>query len=260
MGWEQSAGDDGEVVASFRRDHVPPDVHPTHPDEAALRADEQLVAMLREDDFDGPMWDVYIGTLLEECRPTVMKWIENGRMFDKAKRAGRPATLPLALRAHLRHDESARHDLALDVMFAAARIFRERALVNGEWSASGRATLRTYYLNMVALQFSNAARTWATSERDREFSSPKDPTDEISQWEADAEATDPYRAADARLDLEALARHADPRIRAMIQLRQRDWKCADIAKELGISPGAAEKAWARFTGQVRAQGTDGRPA
>ncbi|MFE1763888.1 hypothetical protein ACFW81_06675 [Streptomyces angustmyceticus] len=219
--------------------------------------DELLVAMLRQEGFTGPMWDLFRGRLLEGCLGTVMKWIENGRLFAMAMDAGRPATLSSALRAHLRRDENARHDLASDVLFEAVRVFRKRALVAGEWSASGGANLRTFFLNMVALQFSNATRAWAASERDREHQSL---TGEIAQWVDEREATDPYRAADARMDLEVLGRHADPPIPTMIQLRQLEMKPADIADVLGMKPRAAEKAWGRFTKQVRGQGTDGRPS
>ncbi|MFE5844277.1 hypothetical protein ACFQ7N_21905 [Streptomyces niveus] len=258
MGWEEpTGGDEGVLSPALPRRGRELPAGPAGRDEAKLLEDEQLVAMLRAEGFAGPTWDLFTGRLLEGCLGTVMKWIENGRMFDMSMRMGRPASLSPALRAHLRHDENARHDLASDVLLAAVRVFRKRALVEGEWSASGGATLQTFFLNMVALQFSNATRAWAASERDREHSSP---TGEIAQWEGDAEDTDPYQAADARVDLEALGRHADPPIRSMIQLRQLDVKPADIADALGLSPRAAEKAWGRFTRQVRGQGTDGRPS
>ncbi|MGW2652634.1 hypothetical protein ACWC1D_03070 [Streptomyces sp. NPDC001478] len=260
MGWEKSAGGDEGEPALSRRDCEPPvapDDHRVGRDESQLVQDEQLVAMLRQEGFTGPMWDLFSGRLLDECRGTVMKWIETGRLFGMAMDAGRPATLSPALRAHLGRDENARHDLASDVLLAAVRVFRERALVEGKWSASGGANLRTFFLNMVALQFSNATRAWAASERDREHQSL---TGEIAQWEDEREATDPYRAADARMDLEALGRHAASPIRSMIQLRQLEWTPADIAEALDMKPRAAEKAWGRFTRQVRGQGTDGRPS
>jgi DNA-directed RNA polymerase specialized sigma24 family protein len=260
VGWKKSRGGGEGTPALSRRDRerpAGPAARRAVPDESKLLKDEQLVAMLRAEGFSGPMWDLFIGRLFTECLGTVMKQIENGRIFDMAMRMGRPASLSAALRAHLRHDENSRHDLASDVLFAAVRVFRERALVHGEWSASGGASLRTFFLNMVALQFSNATRAWATSERDREHQSL---TDEMSQWEDDAKATDPYQAADARVDLKALGRNADPPIPSMIQLRQLEWKPADIAEALGMNPRTAEKAWGRFTKQVRGQGIDGRPS
>ncbi|MGV9791346.1 hypothetical protein [Streptomyces sp. NPDC003435] len=260
MGWEKSTdGDEGEPALSRRDPELAAAsaAHRVGRDESQLVKDTELVAMLRQDRFTGPMWDLFRGRLLEECRDTVMQWIRNGRLFAMAIDAGRPATLSPPLRAYLGRDENARHDLASDVLLEAIRVFHERALVAGEWSASGGANLRTFFLNMVALQFSNATRAWAASERDREHQSL---TGEIAQWEDKHKATDPYRAADARMDLEALGRHADPPIPSMIQLRQLEMKPIDIADALGMKPRAAEKAWGRFTRQVRGQGNDGRPS
>ncbi|MEU7181325.1 MULTISPECIES: hypothetical protein [Streptomyces] len=207
-----------------------------------------MVEILREEGFSGPMWTIFIGELQDECSSTVKKWIKNGQIFDKATKAGRPVGLSPTLRACLREDEEAQHDLAWDVLHAASRVFRERALVNGEWSPQRQATLRTFFLNMVAMQFSNAARTWATSERDREHQCL---TGEISEWESAERVVDPYKAADARMDLEALCYGATSSVHSMVQLRLLQMKPGEIAEMLGIPKRSAEAIWQRFIKQVR---------
>ncbi|MGW4383498.1 hypothetical protein [Kitasatospora sp. NPDC004531] len=257
MGWEESAGGDEGERASTARLREPLAALSSRGDNSQLIKDVEMVALLREEGFSGPAWDLYIGDLQRKCRDTVMGWIKNGHLFARAADIGRGVGLEPALRAYLRDDESARHDLASDTMREAARIFRERALENGEWSVHGGATLRSSFLNMVVMQFPNSLRKWAHSEKDRER---QYPTGEIALWEDRAQLTDPFKALHDAMELEELGRGEDETIRTMIRLRREGWKPCEIAQELQMTERAAEGKWRRFTEKARARRADGRPA
>ncbi|RSS91117.1 hypothetical protein EF903_11545 [Streptomyces sp. WAC05292] len=217
---------------------------------------EAAVEALRTDGFEGPRWDLTIGWMHEKCRPTVEKWIVNGTMARKAKEKRRAVSvLSPALREVLRNDATARHDLVLDALLAGARALRS-VLRNGEWDPH-QTSLQTTFINMVILQFSTVARTWANSQRYRAY---EDAREELPDLPA-SPAFDQLAAAEDWIDFNARYKdEKNPMLRAMIRMRAMDMGPKEIATELGISDRAAEGMWRRFKTKTRDQGSDGRPA
>ncbi|WP_435243592.1 hypothetical protein [Streptomyces cucumeris] len=210
---------------------------------------------MRKHDFQGPAWEVFVGIMQQESRGVVETWIKDGRMLSKAKRMGRPVTaLSPALRELLRHDEIARHDLAQDALLAGARVLR-KVLKDSRWDPQ-QSSLKTTFINLVILQFSTAAKTWAVSQEYREHEDAgEDLLDPPALW-----AADQFTATENWVDLDARFSKEGETVRAMIRLRGMGMAPKDVATELGLSYRSAEGIWRRFTTKARDQGSDGRPA
>ncbi|MFF8993227.1 hypothetical protein ACF09H_25500 [Streptomyces sp. NPDC014983] len=258
MGWAEPVGGDAESPAApdgGRSSGFRSGGDEQEQLDGARLADVRTVERLRGQDFQGPAWDVFIGMMQQGCQGPVETWIKDGRLFDRAKKMGRAVTaLPPALRELLRYDETARHDLAQDALLAGARVL-QKLLRDGRWNPQ-QSSLKTTFVNMVTLQFSTVAKTWAASQKYREH---EDAGEEMPDPPAQSSA-DQFTATENWVDLDARFSEEDEKVRAMIRLRGMGLAPKDVAAELGLPYRSAEGIWRRFTTKVRDQGFDGRPA
>ncbi|MFD7676204.1 hypothetical protein ACFRMO_02785 [Streptomyces anulatus] len=257
MRWAQPAGGGAEFPAA--PGGGPLDASGAHHDvpeplDGDQPADVRMVETLRKHDFQGPYCRVFIGMLQEESLGVVEAWITSGRMIKEARKKGRPvsALSPVLLEV-LRHDETARHDLAQDALLAGSRALLT-VLKDDRWDPR-QCSLKSTFINLVALQFSTVAKSWARSQEYRaQEEVVEDEPDQPALWVADQ-----LMAVEDWIDLAIRFGEEDETLFAMIRLRADGMTPKDIAAELGLTYRSAEGIWRRFTTKVRDQGPDGRP-
>lgn len=94
----------------------------------------------------------------------VMKAFIRKNMVGRIHRryTGGPGWIPISPEdlVVLAHSEAERDALALDVITIAVPAFRRNALQRNQWSASGGASLRTWFIGTCVLSFPRAYKKW----------------------------------------------------------------------------------------------------
>jgi DNA-directed RNA polymerase specialized sigma24 family protein len=202
-------------------------------DETSRRrpADQRLYDHLAQDGFAGPAYEVVAGQLAAYGIGVCEAWLSTGVMFVHCARRGRALPPPPA-------DWSVddRRELVGETVATALHRFREYALVKGEWTASGGASLTTYFVGCCVLVFPNVYRSWL---RERARWSRMELNDYLADRPADA-ASDPADLAVSNVDLSVMYLSLDQRIAAAIALTADGYTQLEIAEILGISARAVE--------------------
>lgn len=103
-----------------------------------LASDAGLVALLREDGFQGALYDDCIRYLVEYGWPVLITWSVTGEIFRRAQHFGRPVPEELIGA----WDRDGRYEVMADTVLAGIKTFREQGLVKGKWKPEGGATLK----------------------------------------------------------------------------------------------------------------------
>ncbi|MET8997165.1 hypothetical protein [Amycolatopsis sp. NPDC004169] len=129
-----------------------------------LEADRDLVEQLRADGFTGPRFDLFQRMLVSYGIPVIRSWITRRLIYDLCAAHGRgmKALAPDEVREYLagRAGQDDRVELALETVAIALKMFRERALLGGQWSPEKGAALGTYFIGACLLAFPNVFRSW----------------------------------------------------------------------------------------------------
>jgi DNA-directed RNA polymerase specialized sigma24 family protein len=124
--------------------------------------------------------------------------------------------------------------------------FRDRVLKPGRWSQQGGATLKTYFVGQVLIQFVPVFKAWLRTGR-REV-----PVEEMPADRDRSALIDPEERAVASVEADRLLGLADGTTRAIILLRSRGYSQEEIAELLGLpSAKAVEARLYRFRSEHR---------
>lgn len=206
---------------------------------AVQEAESAILDTLVKDDFQGPYWEMASNSLADYGWRTLVKWIGTGQIFDECLAIGRGLPPNDAARIVLFHDWDTRFELASDTVLAALPKFRER-LASGSWDPE-QASLATYFVGALILEFPNIYRRW---ERGRDLLEKEAPLDVM----LDAPSADrgPAARAAARDEAERILWTMPPDLRKIVQLRADGYPLAEAARIIGKSPKAIEHRMARW--------------
>ncbi len=117
--------------------------------------DLQLRDALAAQDFAGPAWEAFAQELARYGHAVILGWLHTGLIFSLSRTRRRPVGS-----APTSWTEDDRVDLATDTVVKGIALFHERALVRGEWSVEGGASLSTYFIGSCILVFPGIYRAW----------------------------------------------------------------------------------------------------
>jgi DNA-directed RNA polymerase specialized sigma24 family protein len=118
-------------------------------------SDEKLLALLRQDEFRGPIWERYVEVLADRGVNTLAPWIISKRIFREMYRRRFFCCGPVVI------DWQDAVDLAVDVVIKAIEPYR-KLLMDG-WDPNGRASLESAFIDGCLRQFPNQYRRWLRS-------------------------------------------------------------------------------------------------
>ncbi|MET8848457.1 hypothetical protein [Amycolatopsis sp. NPDC004625] len=126
------------------------------------RRDLDLRNELAQADFEGGGWDLFANELAKYGIAVMVVWMRTHRIFAECARVfgarrGKKFGLPAPP-----HDWSAEDhaDLSALVVAKALATFKQRALLDEGWSASGGASLSTYFIGTCIYEFPNLYKQW----------------------------------------------------------------------------------------------------
>jgi DNA-directed RNA polymerase specialized sigma24 family protein len=120
-----------------------------------LARDAALLAELGKAGFAGRAFDLYHEELVKYGFAVCLKWIRSGRMHRECGQRGRPVG-ELPATATMQDFR----DLATDAAVEGAVLFRRLALVGGQWSPAGGASLATFYIGACIHVYPGVYRRW----------------------------------------------------------------------------------------------------
>jgi DNA-directed RNA polymerase specialized sigma24 family protein len=153
----------------------------------------------------------------------------------------------------LHQSEAERDALALDVIAIAVESFRKRAIVRRQWSPTGGASLRTWFIGTCAINFPRAYERWSRDRADRVTRVAKRHELDLDAvgTEFQRRASDPSVIVTSRSDLQALIDRAQPTTKLILGLLMEGHTQAEIAAELGLTVRAVEGRIYRFRARIR---------
>lgn len=221
-----------------------------------LASDAGLVALLREDGFQGALYDDCIRYLVEYGWPVLITWSVTGEIFRRAQHFGRPVPEELIGA----WDRDGRYEVMADTVLAGIKTFREQGLVKGKWKPEGGATLKTYYVNACVLSFQAVYIRWA---QERRSSLPviaagtAEATRSLGRNQDDPHGRDPFHLAAVREEVrKLLPRIKDPGLRTGVGLLALGYTQKEAAELIGLTAKALEGRLARARSQFRAHAAD----
>ncbi len=210
-------------------------------DDAAgrLRADQLVVEAILEEGIGGARQQVLEEELIRYAVPVLQVLLADGRLISKATRLGRPPGSP---GAWLDFTEADREEFALDMVADALPVFRRAVFEDRHWSPEYRASLTTYFVNACIRQFARLHARWLKGRQavkpvglkfapDADGPNSPDPANTVVQWDEAGSL---------------LAKMTDAKLLEAVILRAAGYTAADAAREVGLTPKAAERRLARF--------------
>lgn len=178
-------------------------------------ADGRLVALLEQDGFTGPRYDLFVEELVRYGISVLRGWMHSGYIFDLVAQRGfnlNPHELDLE---DLATDSDLREELATMTIARALPRFRQQALVDKGWTPEGGASITTYFMGACAYDFPNEFRRHRASEarqhralrREKELYSPPVSTLSVAQ-----------EVLGNLSVLDELGEITDPRVQAIVAL------------------------------------------
>lgn len=211
-----------------------------------LEADAQIVKVLRQYDFTGPLYERLVERLMLYGWRVLLQMMHDGSVFGRCGAVGRPVPKDMIAPDWTAEDKEA---LATDSLIEGLKLFRRLGLVEGRWQPEQGATLATYYVGAVLRCFSGCYKGWYRSRRQRqgELASASDPR----LLEAYLASIPDPRAADpaARCAQRAEIRRTLPLLPALLRwaasMAAEGYTQSEIAEKAGLSQKALENRWRR---------------
>jgi hypothetical protein len=194
-----------------------------------IKADEEIVKILRSASFCGPAWREFAEELVRYGLPVMIYWLVTGRIFVMCQARGFGLERPEC-------NDWARADLegfADEVVARGLNTFKQ-ALQDGEWHSDGGATLRTFFMGACVLEFPNLYRKWWSNADSRwlKFAVLAPCIVVSSSLPLDSGELVAMRIAIQ----EALKNIVDERTRTAVILQSEGYSYREIGKSLGITP------------------------
>lgn len=209
-----------------------------------LLGDIELVDRLKEENFAGPLWEMFKSELVAYALPVMESFIRSGRIFQMVAERGRPVPKP----EWFTPDDA--DEIVADVVFEGLTLFSAQ-LRNNSWNPDGGATLATYMTGSCVLSFPNVFRRF---ERSHSRWSAHSFVADVNEFRSVFYVRTERSAEDTVLAQysvrSALADLSDARQR-LIAMTALEMSQAEIAKELGISRKAVERQLSRARTELR---------
>lgn len=213
-------------------------------------AEAELVAMLAEEKFQGPLWDRFADDLARAGLRVIRPWIGTGRIFAELRRKGVACRRPVPM------TDAEVDDLAAETVARAINPFRSKMLMSGRWDPNGAARLSSLFVTQCLHQFPNAYRSWM---RDRFASTDVLPGYDEVVREAEERARDdpvhhrhdPEDTVVAREQLDELLDLLPDRIRGPAQLVLQGYSFRQAAQMHGDDPDALQRQLWRLRPRLR---------
>jgi hypothetical protein len=196
------------------------------------QADLELRNELALAGFRGPGWDRYALELARYGYAVMMAWLKTGEVFNHCKAMGcNLGSAPLEWTV----DDRA--GLANETVALAVNSFRRQALIEGQWTCNGGATLKTYFIGACVFVFPNLYRKWSTEHAALQH---------LTSIECDTVDTsnplqDPGEMAVTQLHIqEGLNNISDERTKSAILLQEMGYTYAEIGEILQITSRAVD--------------------
>lgn len=195
--------------------------------------DLALVDKLTHAGFSGPAWRRFAHELARYGHAVMMAWMWTGEIFAQRKARGCPlAPAPSAW------DYEDRMNLANDTVTDAIRKFRA-TLVEGKWSVTGGASLKTYFVGACVYAFGNPYRKWC-NEEDRQRRQRQDAL--ALSFTAPTESADPAALALTAFQLRSVFDDIhDQKTKTAVLLKAMGYTHQEIGELLDKTPGAVRE-------------------
>lgn len=216
---------------------------PEHGAADRLLADQLVVQAILEEGLHGPRHQTLEDALIRYAVPVLQQFLADGRIVNKAADLGRP---PGGSEAWLDFTKADREEFAYDMVADALPAFTKAVFEERRWSPGRRASLKTYFVNGCVLQFPRLYRKWLDQRR----------TVRPGGLEIDMSGGDPAPDPANTVALHdetarMLEKITDTKIREVLVLRAAGYTAEDAARQVGLTPKAAEGRLARIRMALR---------
>jgi DNA-directed RNA polymerase specialized sigma24 family protein len=206
--------------------------------------DQQFLRLLAAADYTGPIWEYFANELAAYGIPVLMAWTRTRKIAKLCADKGRPIRATPV-------DWSADDRLGLTTLTVAKAInvFRDNVLRREAWDPRRGATVKTFFMGAVILQFPNYYNSWY-DEQLRFLTRPglraleDDPA--LTAIQADQPGSDPARTSIDRIHLLQVLQDMpeELRIASLLMLDGRSLK--DAATAIGKTEGALSEQLRRY--------------
>ncbi len=162
----------------------------------------------------------------------MLAWLRTGAIFAECRRKHRPiGTAPSTW------TDDDKHDLATDAVVQAILNFREIALVGGDWTPDGGASLKTYFIGACVLAFPTVYRRWKAGHQNDQRSRSAGASHDLDllgrpMWQ---EACEPGETSAQRAEIaDGLKRLPDERTRVVVAASALGYTQEEIAELLSV--------------------------
>lgn len=212
--------------------------------ENRLRADQELLNDLQWTGFQGLAWERFAAVLFAYGFQVLFAWLMTGEVFAKCRSQGLRG-VPEAGQPMRRNDAE---ELAYDAIGFAIPAFREKVLKVGRWNRKGGASLKTFFIGQVLIQFVGIYRIWFRDRNRERALEDRQLHRLVESRSMDA----PEEGTVERLHLLALMETLDETSRRLLELKAMGYTGAEIAEILGLpSEKAVELRLYRLRGRLR---------
>ena len=225
---ESSGPDDDPPFATGLHQGAPAETDRPEP----KQSDSEQVDKLRRSGFQGAAWQEFAEELFLFGQRVLRRWFGDGTIVGRC----RDRKLLSSSTTWRLWSTSDQHDLLMDTLMNSVAAFRE-VLRSGYWDPSGGASLRTFFVGQVLIQFARAYRRFLSDQEQIVLVDPERlfRRGDVSGW------TEPERVAVVNAEIRAkLTGLSSPRSRQVVVLNAFGYSDREIGSILGMSVRAVE--------------------
>lgn len=202
--------------------------------------DQDLYRELAASGFAGPRFEVFCGELIAYGRPVLLHWITTGEIYRLCKARRRTVEWTDRDLDILRENPDERATLANHTLAHGLVFFRERALLGGQWSAHGGASLKTFFVGALLLSFKKVFGLWAAQHRKERLDTALGLDPEADEWRVGVSDPDAFDDAVASTDFVTayIRTIPDPTDRTIVGLVVQGLTYPEIAEHVQLSNAA----------------------
>lgn len=199
--------------------------------ENRLRADEELLHDLQWTGFEGSGWERFAEVLFAYGFEVLRAWLMTGQVFARCRAQGLQG-LPEVGRPMPRRDAE---EIAYDAVGFAVVAFRDRVLKAGRWNRKGGASLKTFFIGQVLIQFVGLYKIWHRNARRERALEDR----HLYRLVESASLNTPEQGTIERLRLERLMESLSDASRQLLELKRLGYTESEIAEIMGLSSAKA---------------------
>lgn len=214
---------------------------------ARRQADREFLIQLAMTDFSGMGWEYFSNELAAYSLPVLMSWTRTRKIVNLCADKGRPIPVPPPL-----WPADERSGIVALTIAKSINVFRDRVLRPARWDVKGGATIKTYFMGSVILQFPNFYNSWYNAREQAHLGS----WDELSALgilHDERPGADPTRVVEGRLRLIGVLQDMPADLRKGCLLMLEGHTLTEAARRVGKSPEALGEQLRRFRNRHRGE-------